>query len=139
MADRPKRKAIPIAVKRIVIARQDGICKCGCSAVMALHYQECHPHFDHEPALRLRAVNGAGTDYEPPQLDPRYIDARCPESHHAKTHGTGATTAGTDIGKIKKERKRSKATKPTRKIHSPGFAKIRRPMRSANRWPKRSV
>lgn len=108
---RPKRKAIPVRVKRAVVERQGGICKCGCGQPVSWK-PKTNTHFDHEPALRLRELNNG--DYIPGQHSMAHIDAICPESHHAKTHGTGATTAGTDTGKIKKERKRARPPKPKR-------------------------
>lgn len=110
---RPKRKRIPAGVRKKVCDRQNGICGCGCG-LHVTHRTNGGTEFDHEPALALRDVNKAGTDYVPPQHDPDYIIARCPASHLAKTSGTGATTAGTDIGKIKKQRKREKAMMPQR-------------------------
>lgn len=110
---RPKRKRIPVAVRKMVCSRQSWLCPCGCGQVV--YYEtKSNTEFDHEPALALRDVNEAGTDYVPPQLDPDYIVARCPDSHLIKTSGSGATTAGTDIGKIKKQRKREKAMMPQR-------------------------
>lgn len=129
--DRPKRKAIPVSVKRAVVARQGGLCVCGCGQPVSWK-PKSSTHFDHEPALRLRNINADGTDYDPPQHDARHIDVRCPESHHAKTHGTGSTVAGTDTGKIKKERKRAKPKReyrwPSRDLQSRGFDKRHRPM-----------
>lgn len=106
---RPRRRSIPMKVKRLVLKRQHGLCKCGCGRIMGGDIEITH--YDHEPALALRAVNRRGTDFVPPQHDPAYIDARCPESHLVKTSGTGATTAGTDIGKITKERRRKNGRK----------------------------
>lgn len=118
--DRPKRKYIPLAVKRAVANRQHWVCKCGCGTEI-VHRKV---HWDHEPALRLRDIAADGSDYLPPQNDPDYLDALCPEAHHAKTHGTGASTAGTDIGKIKKERKRCRPPKPKQRMHN-----------RQNQWP----
>lgn len=101
---------------------------CGCGKTVSWQ-TNTDTHMDHEPALRLRDVLPDESDYSPAQHDPAYIDARCPESHHAKTHGTGATTAGSDVGKIKKERARSRAPRfkrawPTgRKMQSRPFQK----------------
>jgi hypothetical protein len=133
--DRPPRLYIPIAVKREIAERQDGICECGCGTPIWTG-KKCNIQWDHDPALRLRDVRADGTDYIPAQLDPRYIVARCPTSHSAKTHGTGATTAGTDTGKIKKERWRARPEKPKRrwgsqKLRSQGFQRGHRPMRRA--------
>jgi hypothetical protein len=130
--DRPARKHIPIAVKRAVARRQNGVCQCGCGTVIfsdSLGSRTASPNiqWDHDPALRLRDVNRRKTDYVPRQNDPNYLVARCRPSHRAKTSGTGATTAGTDTGKIKKERKRAKKGRktrwPSRKIPSRPFPK----------------
>lgn len=124
---RPKRKYIPMGVRRESARNQGGICGCGCGIAIWADAKETKSNcdWDHEPALRLRNVNRRRTDYVPAQLDPRYIVARCPSSHDAKTHGTGATTAGTDTGKIKKERKRDRAPKPKRQWQSRGFDKTK--------------
>lgn len=106
--DRPARKAIPAAVRRAVVERQGGACRCGCGEVVSARH-DGKSRFDHEPALRLRDVNRRRTDYSPAQHHPDYIDALTPACHDRKTRGTGATTAGTDVGKIKKERKRERA------------------------------
>lgn len=89
--------------------------------------------FDHRPPLRLRNVNADWTDYDPPQHSAEHIDAICETEHNRRTYGTGATTAGTDTGYIKKERKRLKAEKP-----KPKWAP--RPMQKATtKWPKRKM
>lgn len=106
--DRPKRRDIPRRVKAVVVERQGGRCKCGCNQIVS-EMPRTNTHFDHEPALILREVDAMGLDYIPAQHDPKYIDARCPRSHKIKTSGSGATTAGTDIGKMKKENRRARA------------------------------
>lgn len=128
MNERPKRRAIPKRIKRKVCREQAGICAgFGCIALVSAD-PRMNTHFDHEPALRLRNVRSDGKDYIPPQHSPHHIDARCPPCHHAKTHGTGATTAGTDTGKIKKERKRAKAI--AQALGLEGMPKTK--------WPKRA-
>lgn len=130
---RPKRRDIPRAVKKAVCERQDNVCKGrGCSE--PVHYlPRSRTAFDHNPALRLRDVRSDGTDYEPAQRDGDYIDPLCFRCHAAKTHGTGATTAGTDTGKIKKERKRAKPAK-----RKPVWAK-RKMAKRVNPWGKRRM
>lgn len=129
MTDRPKRRAIPVRIKRQIIAGQK-VCPCGCGLELTIGLPT---HWDHEPALRLRNVNRRRTDYIPKQHDRRYIVGRCVPSHKVKTHGTGATTAGTDIGKISKERRRSRKPRFKRPIPS-------RPMQSSKtRWPKQKL
>lgn len=126
---RPKRKHIPIAAKREVSTRQGDGCKCGCGRMVRGWTMGTQRevwgtgiHWDHEPALRLRDVNRKGTDYIPRQNDPKYLVARCAESHKIKTIGAGTSRkrsmAGTDIGKITKERGRVRAAaaKPSRPV-----------------------
>lgn len=129
---RPKRKAVCMASKRIATARQNGICECGCGTPIWTG-KRCNIQWDHMPALRLRDVRPDGKDYIPAQQDPAYIVARCRASHAAKTHGTGATTAGSDTGRIKKERKRAKPKREyrwnSRPMQSRGFDKRHKPMR----------
>ena len=123
---RPPRKAIPLWVKRHVVGAQGGLCVCGCGQAVSVKART-DTHFDHEPALILRKVNQRKTDYIPPQHHPDYIDARCPLSHKIKTSGSGATTAGTDIGKMKKERKRNRPPKPKRSWPKRSFQKRSKP------------
>ncbi len=129
---RPKRLYIPLSVKREAARRQGGVCPCGCGTpcwkdAWRDKPRESGVEWDHHPALILRDVNEAWTDYIPPQLDPAYIVGRCEASHLVKTSGSGGTTAGTDIGIAKKERKRNKKraglTKPKAQIRSRGFRK----------------
>jgi hypothetical protein len=105
--ERPKRRTIPVAVKRAVCARQKWVCKCGCGMVVS-EKPGTGTKFDHRPPLRLRDVLPDGSDYIPPQHSVEHLDAICNAEHHRRTHGTGATTAGSDIGAIKKERRRAK-------------------------------
>lgn len=128
---RPPRRAIPIRTKREVCARQGGVCPCGCGLRVS-EKPRTGTKFDHRPALRLRDVNAEWTDYIPPQHSAEHIDAICAEEHQRRTNGTGATTAGTDTGYIKKERKRSRAPKPKRKWP-------KRKMKSGNRFPKKKL
>jgi hypothetical protein len=138
MPSRPKRKHIPIATKRDIAARQNGVCECGCGTPIWTG-RKCNVEWDHMPCLRLRDVLLDGSDYIPAQLDPRYIVARCRRSHKVKTSGSGATTAYSDIGKIKKERRRDRAPRFKHKIRSQGFRQGHRPMKGRSRWPKRKM
>jgi hypothetical protein len=113
-------------VKRIVAERQGWKCLCGCNQTLVFVGARCTLQWDHHPALRLRQPNVRGTDYVPGQNDPDYIVARCRDSHARKTHGTGATTAGSDIGAIKKERKVVRPEKTKRAWST-----------RKTRWPKR--
>ena len=84
-----QRKAIPLKVKLQ-------------AALIALGLDPTSTEFDHNPALGLRPLNEDGTDTIPPQHDPRYIEPLAKSDHKAKTFGTPATTAGSDIGRIAK-------------------------------------
>jgi hypothetical protein len=95
-----------------------------------------NPHsgtkYDHRPPLRLRDVLPDGSDYTPPQHSVEHLDAICDAEHHRRTHGTGATVAGSDIGAIKKERHRDKKRAGTARIckFPNSKAKIQ-----ARKWP----
>lgn len=130
MTDRPKRRGIPDRVKKEVVARQGGICLCGCNRDVEWKAHKLTTRFDHTPAIFLRPINDAGTDYEPPQLDPRYIVARCIESDEARRSGgkARATTAGRETNAVAKQRKRDKPPKPKR-------ARGSRPFKGRSQWP----
>lgn len=139
---KPKRKAIPARIKKAVCAAQDGCCPCGCDLTVSAE-PKTGTEFDHEPALELRDVESDLSDWIPPQHDAAYIVARCGPSHLAKTSGTGATTAGSDIGKIKKERKRRKAiaaigSQPKRRFGRRSFPpKGSRKLKGSTQWQKK--
>lgn len=125
MRTRPPRAHMPIAVKRAVAERQGGICLCGCNTPIWTS-KKCNVEWDHAPSIRLRDLNRKGDDYIPKQNDPDYIVARCKASHRIKTSGRGATTAFSDIGAIKKERRRGRPMKPKRTIAVRPFPKVQR-------------
>ena len=85
----PKRKKIPLKVKLEA-----------CLHMLGLDPDDVE--WDHDPALGVRPINEDGTDYDPPQHDPRYITPRSRENHAEKTNGTKATTAGSDKNRIAK-------------------------------------
>lgn len=135
---RPPRKAIPLKVKVQVNLRQLGRCaECG------LHMND-GVEYDHRPPIILRPINAKGSDYEPRQLDPEYIEALHPECHQKRTTGRKpgatktATTLGSDIHLKTKfarlERKARTTIKPkgfggTRKIASRPFSTQKRTFR----------
>lgn len=92
-SERPKRKAIPDRVKLIAALRRMGL-------------QITEVQFDHNPALELRPVNPNTGDTIPPANDPDHIDMLLLVEHKEKTFGRGGekriTTAGSDIGNIRK-------------------------------------
>lgn len=103
------------------------------------------PQLDHDPALGLRERTPDG-GYIPHEHDPDYLVWRDAEEHAVKTRGNGATTAGSDVGRIAKVRriirKREQSqqermmaawpceelrrAKPKRKIQSRGFGPPRK-------------
>lgn len=97
---RPKRKAIPLLVKVEVLRRQ----RAHCAECRRPLWPSESTEYDHRPAIILRTVNAAGTDYEPAQNDPDFIEALHSDCHQERTTGRkpGAertiTTKGSDIG-----------------------------------------
>jgi hypothetical protein len=127
---RPKRKNIPPAVRREVLHRQNYHCA-ECKTIFVPGDKIEH---DHRPALIARPVNDAGDDYDPPQNDPRFIDALHARPCHIKrTIGRqpGAektvTTKGSDIWlKTKFDRLEGRTKqRPKAKIPSRPFSKGR--------------
>jgi 5-methylcytosine-specific restriction endonuclease McrA len=127
---RPRRKAITVRVKRLVLDRQRHRCAhCG-----ALFLIDDDIQFDHRPALEQRPVNEAGTDYVPAQLDPGFIEGLHESCHLQRTVGRkpGAertvTTKGSDAWRAKKFRRLEGKTKPKpyRPIRSRGFGNQKR-------------
>jgi len=132
---RPKRKAIPAAVKVRVLGRQGCDCaECGEPLGASIEY-------DHRPAIILRPVNAAGDDYIPPQNDPDHIEALHARCHLKRTVGrvVGAaktvTVKGSDAHLAAKFRRLEGPKKPKRKwpagrkMQSRPFAKVKRKMR----------
>jgi len=114
----PKRRAIPAKIKAEVRKRQGG--KCGCR-------QNCGARLppdgkglvqlQHDPALALRPINDAGTDWIPPQHDPDHIYAELTTCHRRETYQgkSGAAVIGSDRYEIDKMRRHEKPPKPKRK------------------------
>lgn len=139
----PKRKAIPLHVKLAV-------------ALAALGVKESQIDWSHEPALGLRAINDAGTDYKPPQLDPAFIFIRPRADHDEitfKDNGTGRgdltaiayvkNTAAAQrnhqavmAAKMSGEQEPEPRTRK-KKIQSRGFSDQHRPLRGRNTFQKR--
>jgi hypothetical protein len=80
----PRRK-VPLKVSLAVALRQLGLVE---------------PQLDHDPALGLRKRTPDG-GYDPHEHDPEYLVWRDKASHAVKTRGSGATTAGSDIGNMR--------------------------------------
>jgi hypothetical protein len=139
---RPKRKAVPLAIKAAVLIRQKHHCaECGFPFTPQNKIE-----YDHRPALILRAVNSDGTDYWPRQNDPDHIQALHSDCHLRLTVGRipGAertiTTKGSDAHLAKKFRRLERASDssaklrhPKQKLKSRGFGKVSRPFKKRER------
>lgn len=92
-----RRKAIPVGVKL----------QCALTALAeALGLDsDTRFEFDHTPALGLRDWDEEAGDYQPPQNDPHFIICRPEAEHDRKTFGTKATTYGSDIHVIAKDKR----------------------------------
>ena len=88
-ASRPARKKIPLNVRLK-------------ACLLALGLDPADVQWDHNPALGLRPVNAAGDDYDPPQLDPRYIVPMATASHALKTDGPAHDKSNADKARIAK-------------------------------------
>lgn len=97
-AKKPKltRPHMPDSVK-LQAAYLQGIA-CGSGSGQILHKGE--GHWDHDPALELRAYNPTTKKYTPSANDPRYIRYMAIKPHDVKTHGPGGekriTAKGSD-------------------------------------------
>lgn len=122
---RPRRKNIPMAIKRMVRARQNN----HCAECKTIFTTDDKVQYDHRPAIILRKVSAAGMDYIPEQNDPLWIDALHKDCHLKRTVGRipGAlktiTTKGSDAHLAAKFRKLEGKTKrkPRQTIAPCGF------------------
>jgi len=127
---RPRRKNIPLSVKRQVLARQNN----HCAECRTIFTTDDKVQFDHRPAIIMRAVNVDGTDYYPPQNDPLHIDALHKLCHLKRTVGRipGAektiTVKGSDAWLAAKFRRIENKNKPRKRqtIAPRGFPKTQR-------------
>lgn len=119
MTDRPKRKAPTLAAKLAACERR----------LRELLGTE-QIQYDHRPTLESREVNRAGTDFIPPQNDPKFLDALSREEHALRTFGTKATSLNSDahsrakIRRLRGENKpKPKRAWPARKMQGRAFEK----------------
>ena len=94
--ERPKRKPIPLK------ARLE-------ACLLLLKIDPKDVQWDHDPPLGLRSINDAGTDYEPPQHDPQYIQPLSAAAHALKTDGDHVPLSGDKSRISKAKRIRGKA------------------------------
>lgn len=138
---RPKRKAIPDKTKLEVVIRQEGKCKACGNKLFELK----DTRFDHRPALVNRNVALDNLDYDPPQLDPNFIEALHVDCHDKRTFGPGGekriTVAGSDLHIRDKTRNLQQQQKEYRDRL---LAKDRgepspKPKKPKYQWPKRKM
>lgn len=88
-------------------------------------------HLDHDPALENREFNPHTKKYEPEANNPDYLVYRTKENHRIKTlvHGDGAQLS--DAAKARKRKRKARKARRQKRLWPS------RPLRSANRWPKR--
>jgi len=94
---------------------------------------------DHVPALGLRAVNEAGTDWEPAQHDVRYLVWRPKRQHREKTSGRRgesrlSVSGDGDVSRIAKVKR---ITGQTGKREKPKRAWPKRKLQSRNTFARR--
>ncbi|WP_066470287.1 hypothetical protein [Bosea sp. WAO] len=99
-----------------------------------------HLQWDHEPALGLRAIDAETGEMTPAPNDPRFIRPMLPDDHAVKTRGAGATTAGSDVGKMKKLRKlvAKEAAFRERVLAKGGQASAPMTKKQRRAWPSRA-
>lgn len=93
MRAKDHRKAIPLGVKLHA-----------CLLLLGFTDEEIAGgvEWDHAPALALRVVDPESGQLVPHPNDPRYLRPLRKVEHAVKTRGTGATTAGSDVGNAAK-------------------------------------
>jgi hypothetical protein len=127
---RPKRKPVPLKTQLHAALYQLGL----------------EPHeveLDHDPALGIRPVNDKGTDYDPPQHDPKCLIWRPKADHLRKTTGRKgesdlSITGNGDTSRAAKcDRIEEAHIQFRRRLLSPSeMADYRENKKS--KWPKRS-
>jgi hypothetical protein len=105
----------------------------------ALYQLGLEPHeaeLDHDPALGRRDWDEQAKDTVPPANDPKFLVWRPREGHKRKTFGTKATTYGSDIFEMAKERR---VTKKQAEFRSRLLAPVPKAERPKSKWPKRKL
>lgn len=121
--DRPpkdwKRPAIPDRVKLRVVIRQVGKCKQTGDKLGSLE----NTQFDLRPGIWERKFDTVKNDTVPASNDPAFIEACTVAGHKVRTHGTGATTVGSDSHRRAKIKRMTepKSDKPKQKIPNRAF------------------
>lgn len=137
------RPYVPLSVRVRVIERQ--LLEVGIAPLMAegntlkqrldqglrARFGDMKVELHHRPSLINRPWNKRAKDFMPPANDERFLVYLLEDEHDIETRvrGQGAQLSDFAIAR-KRKRKERKAKKPKRQWPS-------RPLRSANRWPKR--
>lgn len=122
------RKSIPLGAKFLVLLRQANCAEC------KEPLGNAEVEFDHRPALWEREYDAVLGDYNPPQNDPTFLRALHLDCHKRISHGTCATTAGSDSNRRAKMQRINRVWEAHKEcIRTKGEA--REPVQS--RWPKR--
>jgi hypothetical protein len=128
--DRPPRSHIGLQVKLE-------------ACLLALGFTESQfadVQWDHDPPLGLRGVNADGTDYIPPQNDPKHIVPRLRTDHKVKTTGRSgesklSVSGNGDVSRIAKAKRLAEAQETVRKILA-GEKWREKPERPKSKWPQ---
>lgn len=128
-----RRKAIPTRVKLEVVLAQSARCT-GCGERLG---PLSGLQFDHRPALWERAWDETAGDTIPPANSVEHIEATHIACHAVRTHGTAATSAGSDANRrAKVKRIGPEVDEFTRRmLAKTGQAEAPPPKRS--KWPSR--
>lgn len=99
--------------------------------------------FDHDPPLGLRAVNAAGDDYDPPQLDPKHIVPRRKVDHRTKTSGTPPGQKVVHVADGDQHKIAKAARLEAKRLADEGLARLRNAAEEAGAdmpkgWPRSS-
>lgn len=92
---------------------------------------------DHDPALGLRDVDPATGQHQPHQHDERFLVWRPKAKHALKTRGAGATTAGSDVGEMRKTRQLVRARVERGEVNADDPSVARWAPKPSSKRPKR--
>ncbi len=98
--------------------------------------------WNHMPALALRTIDENG-QMQPAANSPAHIEPMRKFDHSIQTRGSGATTAGSDVGKISKLRRIEKdpagGEEFRRKLLAVKSGEPAAPAKRKHKWPKRKI
>ena len=122
------RKPVTLGTKYLVL-----LCQAICAECKQPLGKE-KVNFDHRPALWERFYDVATGEYTPPANDHRYIEALHESCHRKRTHGTPATTLGSDSHRRAKDKRvKQKVSEHLDRMRNKGNPDKER----KSKWPKR--